>query len=527
MLRSFPSTTEEVVRKMPPKWAVIAKNEYYILTSSIREIRPYFPFLVAGGLLFFVVVAIPYFVNAVVDDVVAFFLSQVAMVAMPLLSFMFFIFFMTFPITYTLRDIKAEQQGILLKAPIRPSDVLLGEFLGELPIYGVFIVLVTGTLTALFRPLGIGVSGQLIIILSLVATLSSALWIGTVIAALLRTRLGRSARGRDMGKALGILIALPLVGVMYAFMSGLDYGWWSDPSTGRTIRLLLSLFPSSWASDVFIRFASGGSGALYAGVLRLGGILLFFGVLVWGGMKIADRAYSAEAGTFSAAWVHEDGILYRTIQKRGGSFGTLVVCTLKVFGRRFQNLSWIAYVVGLGLLMDIFLISPEEPLGGTMMSSVMVVLLSAMVASDMTIRGKETLFLYKKVPKGVGKLIKARLVQGWLVVVPMAAVLMALSLVRAPVTFWYAVAGILRVMFMGAGCMVLALGLFLLIPAYTERGGAFILNVFILVQGLVFLMILSALIFGENTGLLAMSAMIWVFGSLLLFVGKIRLESME
>jgi len=83
------------------------------------------------------------------------------------------------------------------------------------------------------------------------------------------------------------------------------------------------------------------------------------------------------------------------------------------------------------------------------------------------------------------------------------------------------------VMLIAAAYMAFALGLFLLMPAYTERGGEFVLNLMIIVQGAVFLFIACLILFGETRGLLLMALLSWLLGIVFLFLGKWRLSRME
>ena len=516
-----------------PKWFLIAKNQYRIYTSSIRVIRPYFPLLVIAALALFVWYGAPNLVGLFVDELIAFFLSQVAVVVVPVMLFMFFFVFMMLPITYALRDIKTEQQWLFLSAPIKSSDILLGEFLGELPLYGILIVVVVGVFTAILTPLGIDVLQKTIIVLVFLVTLSSALWIGTVIAALLRTRLGKSARGRDMGKALSVLIVLPMVALLYAFIGGGVLEALADPGTSGIVKTVLSIFPSSWGAEIINGFASnpGNTGAVASGtVYRLGGLLAFFVGVLWAGVRVADRAYSVEATTFTASKAKPDGVLYKTVKYLGGgqSFGTLLASTFKVYTRRLHNISWLVYVVCLVALLNIFFIKADSPMSAVIMSSFVFSLLAAIVASDVTIRGKETLFIYKKVPSGIGTLLKTRLIQGWLVVIPLVVILMTIIIVRIPqVSLGSMLAHIGLVVLIAAAYTVFALGLFLLMPAYSEKGGEFMLNIMIVVQGSIFLFLGCLLIFGEIEGLLLMVLLSWLLGIALFFAGKRHLSRME
>ena len=134
------------------KWLVVAKNEYLIRINKIRSIKRLFPYLIIGFLAIYVVFVAPTIVNLIVDDLLAFWLSQLALTMMPLLMFMLFFYLIILPITYTLQGMKAEQVEIFLAAPIKPSHVLLGEFLGTIPFYAIAFTIIAGFFTAALSP---------------------------------------------------------------------------------------------------------------------------------------------------------------------------------------------------------------------------------------------------------------------------------------------------------------------------------------------------------------------------------------
>lgn len=519
-----------------PKWLVIAKSKYYTLTGSFRKIRLLFPFLVTGALAVFVWYAASAVAGLLLDEVRAFFFSQVAVVMVQVVLFMFFFMFVSIPVASTLRDINLEQQCIFLKAPVRSSDILLGEFLGELPLYAIVITIVAGFFTAFLDPLSIDVAQKSIIIFIFLITLSSALWIGTVIAALLRTKLGKSASGKDMGKAFSIIIILPFVAFLYAFLSGSVFRVLSDPETSSMVRAILRSFPSSWGAEIISDLASnpGDSGAVGLEIVtRLGGLIVFFVVIVWIGVRLADRAYSLDATTFTVAKANPDSAFYRIITYLGGggSFGTLLVSTFKIYTRRLHNLSWLTYVVCLAALISMFshpAVRPDKPLGIIAFSSIVFPALAAVVTSDVTIWGKENLLIYKKVPSGVETLIETRLIQSWLTVIPIGVVLVAIAAIRiqqatiATVLIHMGVA-----MLTTAAYVVFALGLFLLNPVYSEKGGLYGLNMMIIVLGLMVLCFGCLFRFGEIQGTELMILLSWIVGIALLLCGKRRLSKME
>jgi len=478
-----------------PKWLVVARNEYRIHTSRIRKIRPYFPIMVVGLLAVYVMFIAPGFASLFIDDFLALLLSQAAVAMVQIILFLIFIYFMIIPITETLREVQAGQLEIILAAPIKPSDVLLGEFLGEMPFYAIFVAVIAGFFTAALNPLGLDTAQITIIIIIFVVTFLSSFWIGNVIAALLRTKFGQTARGKDIGRALSLVIALPLVALIYAIQYGGLFQILSDPTTSGAVKTLLGLLPSSWGAEVIVGFANnpGNIGATgLETVTRFGGLIAFFVAVLWLGARAANRAYSLEPTTFTASKAKPDGAFYKTVKYLGGSgpFGTLLASIFKDYSRRLENLSKITYIVGLIVMMNIFIVGPQISTAPDKYAAVLPVIinqfmfpvLAVFVAGEVTLRGKESLFTYRKTPDGVERFVKAKLMQGWLMAVPIAAAVTAITTSLSPqITIISLLTNTICGSLMAAANVAFVLGLFLLNPAFSERSGKFMLNTLIVI----------------------------------------------
>jgi hypothetical protein len=162
---------------------------------------------------------------------------------------------------------------------------------------------------------------------------------------------------------------------------------------------------------------------------------MFFVAALWMGTKVANRAYSLEPSKFTSSKAKPDSFFYKTIRFVGGgsSFGALLSSIFKDYSRRLENLSWIVYAVGLVALLRIFISDPSsEPIDQLVfLSELAIPFLAAFVVGTVS-RGKDALFIFKKAPSGIGKFVKARLVQGWLVAVPIVAGVIAVSTILTP-----------------------------------------------------------------------------------------------
>jgi hypothetical protein len=361
--------------------------------------------------------------------------------------------------------------------------------------------------------------------------LISAEWIGTLFAALLKTRLSKSAKGKDIGKGLSLLIALPMVALMYAVMGGGMLEALSDPNTNNFVKILLSIFPSSWGINAIMGFARhpGDWQAVWLNtVINFGGLVLFFLGSLWFGAKAADRAYSLETTSFSGSYAKADGKFYRTIKSigGGGSFGTLLVSIFKDYGRRYENLSKIIYVAGIMALIMLFLSDPEDPFGVMIMAMFIFPMLAAFIVGEVTLRGKEALFIYRKAPSGVNKLIFARLIHGWIIAVPLAGVIMGLSLLLVPQIDLISLLGFTSlIMVVVAAYVAYAMGIALRFPVFTEKDS--IAQIMIIAFTSMFTFMIPLVIFGKTGAIISVIVLSWTVGFFFLYLGKRNLDLME
>ncbi len=491
----------------------------------------------------------PAFVSLFSDEFLAFWSSsvQAAVTMMQIMLFLLFIYFMVIPISSTLREEQTSQLEIFLAAPIKPGDVLLGEFLGQLHFYTILVTIVTGGLVALVSPLGLDTLQMIIIVVIFIITFLSGFWIGTVIAAVLKTRLGKTARGRDIGRALAMIIALPLVALIYAIQFGGLLDALAAPGTGSVVSIILSLLPSSWGGEIVVSFAAnpGNIGAVsYDTVARFVGLIVFFATILWVGTKIASRAYSLEPTTFTASTAKPDGFFYKTVKSIGGGgpFAALLVSVFKDYSRRLENLSNIIYITGLLFILAIFAVPRGEPMGFMyvfMMAQFIFPVLVVMINGEVTARGKESLFMFRKAPSGEAKLIKALLVKGWLMAIPITGVMITILTALSPLTTMISLlANVGFMMSFVAAYTAFVLGLFLLNPAFSIKSGKLGLNVIITIFtsiGLFAVSLLSLIRIGvwseSIEGMLAVyllqTVLIWIVGIMLLYLGKKRLGRIE
>ena len=511
-----------------PKWLVIAKNEYRITTSPIRSIRRYYPLMAGALLAAWVFYLAPMLVRSMLADFQGLIVGQVAVALFEIILFMFSVFLVIIPVSNTLKEEGVGRVELMLKAPVRPGDVLVGEFMGKVHLYAIFATVAAGLFTALLAPLGLSPLQTVLIIFMAFVTCLSSFWVGTIIAAVSRTTIGRTAKGKDIGKALSFIIVLPLVAVVYAMMSGNIFALLADPGTDGLVKTVLGLFPSSWAAEVIVAFAKNPSniGAVWGLTLtRVGGMIVFMAATLAIGWKVTDRAYSLEPTNMGVTVVGPDGAFYRTVKLLGGggSFGSLLASTFKDYSRRMENLSQIGYIVGLMVVMNFTFV--DDASGAQMMGLLMATVMALFICSESTIRGKETLFIYRKTPGGVARFMKAKLLQAWLLVIPVMVVIWVYSGLRFNIAF--ATPLLLDMgyaLLVASANIAISLGLSFVNPAYTQKSVAYMINFQVIAFLVLGCMVVPDMVF--NMWWLQMP-LAWAVGLVLLFLGHRKLSTME
>ncbi len=533
---------------LAPKWLVVAKNEYRIHTSRIRKIRRSFPFLATGLLLVYLVYLAPALVALFVEDFLALMLSNAAVAMVQVILFTTFVYFLIIPITNTLREDQTGQLEIFLAAPVKPSALLLGEFVGLLPFYAIFVTVVAGAFTGLLAPLGLDVIQISLTVVIFIVTFLSASWIGTVIAAVLRTKLGRTAKGRDVGRALAMIIALPMVALIYALQYGGLSQALADPQTGGMVRAVLGLLPSSWGAEVIVDFTlnAGNIGAVgFETVAKFTGLIAFFGAALFLGAKTADRSYSLEPTTFTSSTAKPDGVFYNTIRHMGGggSFGALLVSIFKDYSRRLENLSNVTYMVGVVLLMSAFVVPGIESESAFLYTIVPTMFITpvivVMITGEVTVRGKDNLFIYRKAPSGESRFVKAMLLKSWIVAVPIIGLTTGVAgLLSSSSSLFSLLSGSGLMMLFAAAYTVFALGLFLVSPAFSEKSVRLFINIIVSVFVSIGLFAVSIAVTARGFGLsdptsailyieLLQTGLAWLVGTGLLVLGRRKLSKIE
>ncbi len=418
---------------MVRKWFHIAKADFYVLTAGLRNHRRLYSAAFYALGIVWAVYGAPLLIDGVLNEIMP--MSEIQtllMIMFPGLMrsamMMLWIMLLLFPMTKALEEIKIGHWEIFLSNNVKTRDILVGSFLGGLPLYGlVTLFLAPLIITPFILAFKVSLIGVALIYTVLVLTVLTVLWLSNFVTAAIKSKLGDASRGDDIAKALSFVIAfaaiLPMYGLIFAAPIMTEI-------LGTDIFLLL---PFTWSADVvsWIAITFNGIGLTESEVAFFGTILqldllvsallvsIFSAGVLGLTLGAAGRVFTITAGarTERITTTGRENFVLRGLRKlSGGSFGALLVVNMKDYFRKAQNLSKMFYGVILAIVLPIMMTLFTDH--GTELSlldvfssfGMMFALVGAFpFVGTGFLESKDQLWIIQSAPRGASRFIKSRL----------------------------------------------------------------------------------------------------------------------
>jgi hypothetical protein len=470
------------------------------------------------------------------------------------------IIFLIYPISYALQEIRIGQWEIMLSNNVSTRDMMFGMFIGKVPIYGLLVLYVAPFLLSPFALFfEVGVLGQLIMYLTVFFVVLGTLFLSNLITTAIQAKLGESSRGNDIAKALAMVVAVIVLLPMY----GLIY--FADSMSAFLGMDVFLLFPFTWGADIISWMVIVFNGlslpaTAFLEILKLDAItdfillVAFTGFIVLVAFRSADRIFTFGAGprTEKITTVGEDNFILKGIRRAiPGSFGILIVNSMKEFTRKMQNVSRLIYGVVIAVLLPIILsysigsIHEEIP---TELSWIILLMTMIMLGfplsmiNGMTFGGigflesKDQLWIMKSAPHGAKKFAYARLTESLLLVIPIVLIPTIASSYIFGFNILETLALIAYAYWSSCGAVLLCIGVTTINPAYeNQKSSAFHINtvasLFLIIISMMISIFLSFSVLTISTNLplfmIAMSTPLIVIGILFFLVGVARISKAD
>ncbi len=471
-------------------WRVIAENELRLMTSRFHNKRKLLiaVVLVPTAIYFYIInhFLAPFFSSPEVKTMLETFPSILVWVLHFLLFYAFVMAAFT-PLSGTLREATAEPIEVLLSTPIKPQHVLVGRFIARSLIYIMGAIILFAPLDVLFYIVYESSILALIVVNCLIAVMVAvAVWISILSISIIMSKFGKTERGRDIAKALNLILAL----LLFIFLYG--SGWFSgsiSPEQASRLTRVLEYLPSGWVANIISEIVIGVSPEIPLYV-NIGALSIFCASVFFIGYHAAGRFYSLEPVETVKVTVIKENFGYSFIRKIiPGKLGELTVLHFKEFARYMESLSRFVY----GLAISVFIlymmaISMSKTSQGmdilvySFVTVYCVPFITLLVAGDITIRGKEKLWIFRHAPRGILLFVLGKYIQSIIVQLPIV--------IAVPLTFHFLNPNLpmkslielaLIAFTLLFGCTAEIIGIFCLNPAFKEKSAKYTINTLIYV----------------------------------------------
>lgn len=434
------------VAEMVSKWLGIAEAEFFVLTARFKAHRKFFMSIMSILGVLWAAYFAPLLVGLVMDAFIPLIQIRVLLQAMfpgLMRAVMLFLwmFLLLIPLSRALAEVKIGQWEILLANNVNTRDILVGTFLGKVPAYTLYMLLLAPLLLAPFQlAFQISFLGQVLIYTVLTLMLLTTIWLSNVVGLAIQAKLGDSLRGNDIAKAIAMLMGL----ITMVSVLGLQF-FASQLSAILGMNVFL-VFPFTWSADFISWLAITFNGinltasqianfqsTLQLDLLANGLLMTLFGVACVGiGFLFTGRllTYGIGVRTETIRTVRHENLILKGLYKISpSSFGLIIVTSLKTLFRKVQNLSKIAMALTLALILPVLVVFVYGQRYSLMLSSLLPVTsyglacMGVLIFSGTTfLESQNQLWIIKSSPRGASRFVKALIVIAFLIALPLSLI---------------------------------------------------------------------------------------------------------
>ncbi len=412
-------------------WRTIAKCEIRLKSSRLRTNRRLYFILIYSLALFWALYLGPVIIDAIIPEIIKDFSNQLENFIIQLVEYTFTTFFfmsVIYPLFVLFRKAEIDKKELLLATPARPGDIFLGEFMGQLPFYLVFILIIGPFGIALILQINpqMNIFHYLIFYFCFFTLSIFGSLIGAIVSNWVEHKFTSSKKLKNLGNISLFLIAVLVIIIFYIFHFVFDF-----IRNHPEFKNWFFFYPSFWYSNIILYSIN--PTYINSYILNIWANLslaILIPILVFYlSYKKAYIFYDLRLGTQKdSKFIEKIKFSHKLIKKITlTKYKKLVVVQFKSFLRKRENLTKLIYIIGTISILGIFImVSFEnqafsftlEPLNIpiifqiTFNKNIIAIIIAWMgglifgllVGMYDFIGSKELLFAYKKTPKGTKSL---------------------------------------------------------------------------------------------------------------------------
>ena len=522
-------------------WWTIGKYGMRLnLGKAYRQRTLYVPLIGAAYALF--AFAFAWFVRENPDNVVLRFLEDRVLFA-TLMDLVLLYLFVYLIIIHVFTGIRKENKAsieLLLSAPLRSEDIVMGETIAMVPVYLLILPFVLIPLFVLGGiQAGLDALGMVRILVSQVLMFVIAIGVGAIVLSLVQSSIQRIKFNKYFR-----LIATFVGAGLYLSIYGLNA--WLSTAEALTQHPVLSYLPHALSGNVIYAEILGAT--VTPSVSSSIAFLAVWVVIIYRiGIRIAGRAYSLEKEmAVGKTTVAREGVLIKMVRAiLPSSQKEKVVTHFKLFFRDSYNFANSMYLIIIGYFIIAFTLwssrGTEESLLPIFTFEVLITpMFVAIFLMSMFYLSRDALWIWKKAPGGVEAFVKSKWLQTFIlsfVFVPVPLVAW-LTVARAYLPVGYALS--LAVWVIPLNSFAASFGILVNVynPSQSIKGAKMAINALISTFSLLFILyasLLGALYIGvlpdeptvlEHLGVgLLIGAILNIFGWLMYKAACRRIET--
>ncbi|MHA2397746.1 MAG: hypothetical protein ACXADU_02500 [Promethearchaeota archaeon] len=506
-------------------WRVIAKNELRLKTNRVRNNRKLFFIVIYTLFLFWAIFLGPVLFDAIIPEIVKEFSESIIPIFSTLLEYtlmIMFILYMMYPIFMLYRKAEIGYKDIILASPIKTGDIFIGEFLGQLPFYFLFILGFGPFVNSLLLQLNpnLTIFHHIIFYIVIFTLLIFGLLVGTIIANWLEHKMILKNKSRTLNYSLLLLVSFLLIGVFYFFHFLFDF-----IEVHPEFKSWLIIYPSFWYSNILLFIVDPALiGSYFLNVWVSGVLAILVPILtLYFSYKGARIFYSIDDQIEgSSNTVKPESRFYNFIGKiTPRRYKTLIIIQFKEFFRKRENIPKLTYIGAftaiLGLFIYVSLGTPLLEIGRFWEISPFILqifyfryllmmvlawiggfLFGVFIGIYVLISSKEVIFLYKKSLRGIKTLLQSFLLEMLYLIVFLDIILTIFFSILFLLDFLVAITFFFFYLMNSFLTLVQAIGIQCIRPLFDEKGKNVYFNIYLIVIIQIFSLFISFLLVLPN-----------------------------
>ena len=413
-------------------WKVFLKNEIRRKTYIIRKNRKFFIISIYSLFLFWALYLGPLILDNLIPELLKQYSNMTVTILSTFVEYSFMILFLLYimnPIFMIFRKSDLSHKEIILASPASPGDIFIGEFLGQVPFYSLFILGIGPFFSSLLLQLNPNLTFlHFFIFYVLIFTLLIfGLLIGTVIAHWLEHKITLKNLSKNLNYSILTLISLLLVTLFYMFHFLFDL-----IDDYPQVKKWISFYPSYWYSNIVLYIMDPNLiESYFLNIWASIGFVIIIPLLTfYGSYKKANFFYDyIQPVSYNSSTIKREKNFYRFFRRIAPKrYKNLVITQFKEFFRKKENLLKLVYNGSFTALFGFFtflsLTKPLSEYGRFWITSqfiiqifyfnyVLIMVLSwvggltfgIFVGTYVLMGSKDILFIYKKSVRGIKPLI--------------------------------------------------------------------------------------------------------------------------